>query len=207
MYSCEKMFNDRRVISFWLLLWTALTCVVFFWIMYVDNSPFLQFGPNDHTKLFGVVLDSWFKWWCVAIYTFVSTCIAAFASDSVVPFITNTVQDHKTIYIPYSKFTCLAIIQVFTCYSVVISIVGLFVALTQIDFTVVRLVSDLIINHVTTSFFLRGKIVNEAKYNAWLQEQTCKAKDDEAIDECSAGVEMKENDGLLKSADGNASDV
>lgn len=198
MFTCEKMFNDRRVITFWLLMWTVLTCVVFFWIMYVDNSPFLQFGPNTHTKLFGVVLDSWYKWWCVTIYTFVSTCIAAFAGDSIVPFITNTIQDHKTLYIPYSKFTCLAIIQVFTCYSVVISIVGLFVALTQIDFTVVRLLSDCIVNHITTAYFLRGKIVNLEKYNTWMQEQTPKTQADDVIEESDASIEMKEEVSLIK---------
>ena len=47
---CEELFNDRRIITFWLLLWTVVTCVVFFWIMYVDDSPFLQFGPNEHTQ-------------------------------------------------------------------------------------------------------------------------------------------------------------
>lgn len=197
---CEELFNDRRIITFWLLLWTVVTCVVFFWIMYVDNSPFLQFGPNEHTKLFGVVLDSWVKWWCVSIYTFVSTCIAAFAGDSIVPFITNTVQDHKTIYIPYSKWTCLMIIQVFTCYSVVISIVGLFVALTQIDFTIVRLVSDLIVNHMTTAYFLRGKIVDRERYNAWLKEQTSTTIEDDSVDDSVSGMELKEKAQLLNCA-------
>jgi len=172
--------------------------MVFFWIMYVDNSPFLQFGPNYHTKLFGVVLDTWAKWWCVAIYTFVSTCIAAFASDSIVPFITNTIQDHKTLYIPYSKMTCLIIIQVFTCYSVVITIVGLFVALTQIDFTFVRLLSDLIVNHITTTFFLRGKVVSMEKYNVWIEEQRPKSEVDDVIDDMDKGMEMKEDTSLIK---------
>lgn len=194
---CEQLFNDRRVLTFLLLLWTAATCGVFFWIMYVDNSPFLQFGPNEHTKLFGVVLDSWGKWWSVSIYTFISCGVNAFAGDSIVPFITNTVQDHKTVYIPYSKFTCLVIIQVFTCYSVVISIVGLFVALTQIDFTIVRLVSDLIVNWLTTAYFLRGKIVDKNKYDAWMREQTPKNVQDESIDD-SMSQEMKEQRTLLQ---------
>ena len=193
---CEQLFNDRRVLTFLLLVWTAATCGVFFWIMYVDNSPFLQFGPNTHTKLFGVVLDSWAKWWSVSIYTFVSCGVNAFAGDSIVPFITNTVQDHKTVYIPYSKFTCLVIIQVFTCYSVVISIVGLFVALTQIDFTIVRLVSDLIVNWLTTAYFLRGKIVDKNKYDAWMREQTPKNAQDESLDD-SISQEMKEQTTLL----------
>lgn len=197
--ACEKLFNDRRIITFWLLVWTVLTCVVFFWIMYVDHSPFLQFGPNTHTKLFGVVLDSWSKWWAVTLYTFISTCVAAFASDSIVPFITNTIQDHKTIYIPYSKMTCLIVIQVFTCYSVVISIVGLFVALTQIDFTVVRLISDMIVNHITTAYFLRGKIVDKNKYDAWLREQQPVTQHDDTIDDSVSG-EMRETKQLIQSA-------
>ena len=199
---CEQLFNDRRVLTMLLMLWTILTCLVFFWIMYVDNSPFLQFGPNNHTKLFGVVLDSWAKWWCVTIYTFISRGVNAFAGDSVVPFITNTVQDHKTIYIPYSKLTCLMIIQVFTCYSVVISIVGLFVALTQIDFTVVRLGSDLIVNWMTTNYFLRGKIVDKNKYDAWMREQEPRSQQDDTIDD-GPHLEMsdlKEKSTLLPTA-------
>ncbi len=196
-YMCEYLFNDRRILTCCIFVWTGLTCVTFFWIMYVDNSPFLQFGPNDHTKLFGVVLDSWTKWWAVAIYTLVSCGVNAFAGDSLVPFITNTIQDHKTVYIPYSKFTCLVIIQIFTFYSVVMSIVGLFVALTQIDFTMVRLVSDLVVNHLTTTYFLRGKVVDRFKYDAWLREQSATSLDDDSIDisvrsdTCESGTLLK----------------
>ena len=164
------MFNDRRVITALLGIWTLVCAVTFYVIMAVDNSPFLSFGPNTHTRLFGVALDTWPKWWCVAIYTFLSTAIAAFASDSVSPFILNTIQDHKTVYIPYSKWICLMIIQVYTCYAVVVTIIGLFVALTQIDFTLIRLASDLLVNHVTTAYFLRGKVVDRDKYDAWVRQ-------------------------------------
>lgn len=135
--------------------------------MYTDDSPFLNFGPSERTKLFGVQLDTWPVWWCVAIYTFISTAVAAYASDSIVPWITNTVQDHKTAYIPYSKWTCLIIIQVFTCYSVIMSVIGLFVALTQVDFMFIRLLADMVVNHYTTFFFLKGKKVNMKQYLAF----------------------------------------
>ena len=166
---CERLFNDRRVVTAFLGLWTFVCALTFYIIMSVDKSPYLSFGPNDHTRLLGVALDTWTKWWCVAIYTFCSTAIAAFASDSVSPFIMNTIQDHKTVYIPYPKWVCLLIIQVFTCYAIVVTIIGLFVALTQIDFTLIRLVSDLIVNHATTAFFLRGKIVDPLRYEAWMR--------------------------------------
>lgn len=147
-----------------LLGWSGLSCAVFVAIMLNDDSPFLNFGPSDRTSLFGVKLDSWPVWWCVAIYTFISTAIAAFASDSVVPWITNTVQDHKTRFIPYSKINCWCIIQVFTFYAVTQSVIGLFVALTQVDFMLIRLLADVIVNHITTFYFLKDKIHDAAKY-------------------------------------------
>lgn len=139
--------------------------------MLYDHSPFLAFGPNEKTKLMGVVLNTWGKWWCVAIYTFISTCIAAFASDAIVPWITNTIQDHKTMYIPYSKFMCLIIIQTFTVYAVIMSVIGMFVALTQIDFMIIRITADLMVNHFTTYWFLRGKQTNPMRYRIWLKAQ------------------------------------
>ena len=135
--------------------------------MFQDNSPFLNFGPSARTELFGVQLDTWWEWWAVAIYTFTSTAIAAFATDSVVPWITNTVQDHKNKYLPYSKMTCWVIIQVFTFYAVTQSVIGLFVALTQVDFLVIRMLADMIVNHFTTFWFLRHKSVDKTKYRLY----------------------------------------
>jgi len=162
---CQSLFDDKRVITVLILGWTIVSSAVFCAIMIDDNSPFLNFGPSERTVLFGVKLDTWGIWWCVAIYTFVSTAVAAYASDSIVPWITNTVQDHKTQYIPYSKWTCLFVIQVFTCYAVIMSVIGLFVALSQVDFMLIRLAADLLVNHFTTFFFLKGKTVNLRRYN------------------------------------------
>lgn len=161
---CVRLFDDKRVLCLFVGLWTLLTSTVFYSIMVEDDSPFLSFGPNNRTRLFGVLLDTWYKWWAVAIYTFISTGIAAFSSDAVGPWITNTIQDHKTQYIPYTKFTCLMIIQTFTIYAVIMSVVGMFVALTQIDFMLIRISADLIVNHFTTYWFLRNKVVDEKRY-------------------------------------------
>lgn len=162
--TCAWLFDDKRVMTAFLAAWTLVSSIVFLVIMIEDNSPFLSFGPNTRTSLMGVKLDTWVKWWCVALYTFVSTSIAAFSGDSLVPWITNTIQDHKATYIPYSKTTCLVIIQVFTIYAVIMSVMGMFVALTQVDFMLVRILADMIVNHYTTEWFLRKKIVDQAKY-------------------------------------------
>ena len=159
----QKLFDDKRILIALLGLWTLFSTAMFGFIMIEDGSHFLSFGPNPETVLFGSKLDSWTKWWLVAVYTFLSTAIAAFSSDAVVPWITNTIQDHKTRYIPYAPWMCILIIQIFTIYAVIMSVIGLFVALSQIDFMLIRLAADLFVNHVTTVWFLRGKVVDANK--------------------------------------------
>ena len=63
--------------------------------MIKGNSKFLKLGPNKAKQLLGVKMDTWFKWWVTAIYTFVSTSIAVFAGDALIPFFNNVIQDHK----------------------------------------------------------------------------------------------------------------
>ena len=177
MNAALLIFDDKRLLMIALLLWTVLSSTVFCVIMIQDKSNFLSFGPNEHNKLLGVALDSWVKWWITAIYTFISTAIAAFAGDSLWPFITNTIQDHKTIFIPYSKIMCLAIIQIFTIYGVIMSVIGMFVALTQVDFMLIRILADLLVNQYTTYWFLRGKRVDANRYEQWKEASVTELTD------------------------------
>lgn len=179
----QNLFDDKRLLIFCLGMWTMISSITFVLIMIEDESTFLQFGPNSQNSLLGVVLDTWPKWWAVSVYTFISTCIAAFSGDSLFPFITNTVMDHKTKYIPYSKFTCLAIIQVHTVYGVCFSVIGTFVALSQVDQTLIRIAADMMINHFTTRWFLRCKVVDKDKYNQWHTLQKEEFNEDQELDD------------------------
>ena len=162
--SLDAIFDDKRVLAVLIAGWTAAICVIFICIMIDDESPFLSFGPNPQTVLFGFKLDTWTKWICVALYTFVSTCIADFTSDSVGPWITNTIQDHKNMYLPYSKWTCVCIVQTFSMYAIIMGTIHLFVALSQIDFMLMRMFADLLVNYYTTKRFMQFKQVDAVKY-------------------------------------------
>ena len=167
--SLDAIFDDKRVLAVLIAGWTTAICVIFVCIMIDDESPFLSFGPNAQTVLFGFKLDTWTKWVCVALYTFVSTCIADFTSDSVGPWITNTIQDHKNMYLPYSKWTCVCIVQTFSMYAIIMGTIHLFVALSQIDFMLMRMFADLLVNYYTTKRFMQFKQVDAKKYAMHLQ--------------------------------------
>lgn len=161
------LFDNKLTLCAMLMLWTIGSSTVFCYIMIKDNSKFLVLGPNESNQLLGVKMDTWFKWWVTAIYTFLSTAIAAFAGDALCPFFSNVIEDHKTKHIPYSKFTCLLIVQCFTIYGVIMSVIGMFVALTQVDFMLIRIAADLLVNSHTTYYFLRGKEVDPVRYDMW----------------------------------------
>lgn len=169
MKNLDVLFDDKRVLCGLIAAWTVAVSVIFVCIMIDDNSPFLSFGPNPGTVLFGFRLDTWTKWGCIALYTFVSTCIADFTCDSVGPFVTNTIQDHKNLYIPYSKTTCVVIVQVFAVYAIVMNTIGLFVALSQVDFMMIRMSADLMVNYYTCHRFMRYKSVNPTMYAEYMK--------------------------------------
>jgi hypothetical protein len=162
--SLDAIFDDKRVLAMLIAGWTVTICIIFICIMVDDESPFLSFGPNPQTVLFGFKLDTWTKWGCVAMYTFISTCIADFTSDSVGPWITNTIQDHKNMFLPYQKWTCVCIVQTFSMYAIIMGTIHLFVALSQIDFMLMRMTADLLVNYYTTRRFMQFKQVDANKY-------------------------------------------
>jgi hypothetical protein len=177
----DHLFDDKRVLSLLIFGWTTVVSIIFICIMVDDRSPFLAFGPNDRTVLFGFKLNTWTKWSCVAMYTFMSTCIADFTSDSVGPWITNTIQDHKNQYLPYSKVTCLCIVQAFSMYAIIMGTIHLFVALSQIDFMMIRMAADLLVNYYTTSRFIEFKQVNAKLYKQYVSRDEHICEDDAVI--------------------------
>jgi hypothetical protein len=98
--------------------------------------------------------------------SFLSTCVNDFFGDSLSPFFLNTIQDHKTKYLPYSKTTCYIILQLWSTYCCLMSIFSVGLLMSQIDFLLIRLIADLAVNTFTTFKFLKGKEVNLCLYEA-----------------------------------------
>jgi hypothetical protein len=159
----DRVFDDKRLAVCFLMVWLSIVVIVFKDIGLLDTK-FMSLGPSSTTVFMGVVLDSWYKWGLVAAFTFVNTSINDFMSDAISPWILNTITDHKTRYLPYSKFTCICISQLWSIYCNVMSVFGLFLAMTQIDFVLIRMMADLIVNVYTNMRFMRNKVTCEERY-------------------------------------------
>lgn len=159
----DRLFDDKRIAVTFLLVWLIVVICIFKDIGLLDTK-FMTFGPSSNTVFMGMVLDNWYKWNLVATFTFVNTSINDFMSDAISPWILNTITDHKTRYIPYSKYTCLMISQLWSVYCNVMGVFGLFLAMTQVDFVLIRMSADLMVNMYTNLKFMRKKITCPERY-------------------------------------------
>lgn len=173
-----RLFDDKRLTCTFLSAW-----LVFILICFTDlgvmETDFMSFGPTDHTFFMGIAINTWRRWWWVAGFTFANTAINDFVGDSVVPWIVNVLQDPKTHYLPYSKFTCWLITQIYSMYVGVMSIFGIYLLLSQLDFMLIRMLADSLVNVYTTYTFMAHKKVNRAKYEAYKRRATAMESDDE----------------------------
>jgi hypothetical protein len=189
----DKVFDDKRVAVAVLMLWLTIVMTIFKDIGLLDTS-FMQFGPSPTAKFMGVILDTWYKWGMVAAFTFFNTAMNDFMSDAISPWIINTITDHKTRFIPYPKIICLGIAQMWAIYCNLMSVFGMFLAMTQIDFVLIRMLADLSVNTYTNMKFMRGKEYSVDMYYACDMELQGMVKDPVALEEeARKGVEKEED--------------
>jgi hypothetical protein len=159
----DKLFDDKRLAVSLLMVWLTIVIVVFKDIGLLDTK-FMTLGPSPNAIFMGVTLDTWYKWNMVAAFTFINTSINDFMSDAISPWILNTITDHKAKYLPYSKTTCLLITQMWAIYCNMMSVFGLFLAMTQVDFVLIRMGADIMVNMYTNLKFMRNKITCMERY-------------------------------------------
>jgi hypothetical protein len=164
VYIMDRVFDDKRLAVCVLMVWLIIVMTIFKDIGLLDTT-FMTFGPSTTAKFMGVVLDTWYKWGMVALFTLINTSINDFMSDAISPWILNTITDHKSKYIPYPKYICLGIAQLWSIYCNLMSVFGMFLAMTQIDFVLIRMMADLTVNTYTNLKFMRLKEYSSSKYN------------------------------------------
>jgi hypothetical protein len=159
----DALFDDKRIITLFLIVWLSIVLIVFKDIGLLDTK-FMTLGPSENTVFMGVKLDTWYKWGLVASFTFINTSVNDFMSDALSPWILNTITDHKNRFIPYSKIVCLSITQMWSIYCNIMSVFGIFLAMSQIDFVLIRMMADLTVNAYTTTKFIRNKTYCPEQY-------------------------------------------
>lgn len=154
----EVFFEDKRLTCLLMMTWLCIVLVIYTFSGVTNHhGQFLHIGPSDKTIVMGVVIDTWPKWNILALLAFCKTGMNEFVGASLSPWIINTIQDEKTAILPYTKTTCLIIVQLFTIYGHIMSVFGIALLLSQVDFLVLRIAADLIVTSFAMCQFMRNK--------------------------------------------------
>lgn len=160
----DNLFEDKRLTSALMMTW--LFVVIFIYSISsvgTHHVQFLHVGPSAETIVMGVVIDTWGKWYIISILAFLKTAMNEFVGDSLGPWIINTLQDEKTTTLPYSKGVCLLIVQLYTIYGHIMSVFGIALLLSQVDFLVIRIIADLSVTAFAMYRFMLHKTVRVYK--------------------------------------------
>ena len=99
MWLLDTIWADKRICTVILLVWLVVVLVGF---QSIDlfHSSFMRCGPSSETRILTMVINTWHRWWLVALASFFSTIMSDFMSDSISPWIINCIQasSQQTIY-------------------------------------------------------------------------------------------------------------
>ncbi len=81
----------------------------------------------------------------------------------------------QTTTIPYSKLVCVGITLSYTVYCHAMSVVGIALLLSQVDFFFVRVLADLVVSAFAMTQFLRDKTIAQPGYTNVAPDATAAA--------------------------------
>jgi hypothetical protein len=157
-------FDDKRVTIACISVWFFICLGGFGWLG-IFSSEYMRIGPSATLTYMGMVIDTMPRYIAVVVFVVLSTAINDFASDAIGPWIQNTVMDHKSQTIPYSKFTIVFIAQSWSLYCGVMTVASIALVFAQFDLIIYRLIVDLFVNQYTMRRFLTNKTHDPFRYH------------------------------------------
>lgn len=164
--SLKRFFMDLRLVSILMTIWLIMVILIMIEIGIFSNSDFVAFGPRKELSFMKVPIDSYYKYNMLIVLIVTHTFITDFIADSLSPHVLNVVQDPKTKYIPHKTRTYIAVTTIWAIYCSITQLFAIFIAFAQLDLLIVRLLSDILANFVTTSIYLHGKEYDPIKFKA-----------------------------------------
>lgn len=152
----SKLFHDKRIVAGVFLGW-GLIVFGMFWSTGILHSNFVSFGPSDKLKFMEFQINTWGKWGAVAVFGALDSAIWELAHEAIHPWALNSVLDPKTTTLPYSKFTCLMVIESYYLHGMVLGPFAFWISLTQFDLVLIKGVASMLMRTYSHYQYIKDK--------------------------------------------------
>lgn len=165
------------------------------------SADFLNFGPSPSLVFFSSTIDTWGSWAALVSYSFLAQAVETYFSETMAPWITNTVQDVKQKTLDMRRWQAVSVVNLYVTFTWVNYILAVHIAMTQLDLLLVSLLANILISTYTTWKYVKQKKVfcEEPKYErieivlAETTENDTDSCDSKSGPHCSVG-DYDEND-------------
>lgn len=81
----KLLFEDKRYTMIVLVIWMTVSCTVFRELG-AFHMHFMTFGPSNETIFMGMIIDTWKKWYFLALFSFFNTATNEFLGNALLPW-------------------------------------------------------------------------------------------------------------------------
>lgn len=138
-----------------MILWGILFTLILYLLS--NESLSFNFGPSDDRYFLSIKIDNWYKWSFISLLIMIDKFINSVCVDIIGSWISHTLHDHKTKFLPYNKNICYFISNVYSLYFNLRYIITLNLLISQVDYAILRAFSDVIATHYTTKIQINNK--------------------------------------------------
>ena len=167
----RNLFIDLRLISMLMVIWLTIVLLIMVEIGVFANSKFVAFGPRKELSFMHVSVDTPYKYGMLVIMIIIHTVVSDFISDSLNPHLLNALQNTSSRYIPHKPHVYYTVTTIYAFYCGISQLFIIFIAFAQLDLLIVRLLSDILANLLTTSLYLQDKTHDPQKFNQIVEEE------------------------------------
>ena len=153
----HTVFKCQGKIAGFLGLWIFATSLYLIYLRECNILIFFNVGPSKTVHFVGIVIDNWGKWYLMMGFTIVTQILKMLADEIISPWIINTIMDDKSNDCNLQYYESQAICQTYYLFSAMVKIVQISISITQIDFIIVFIMTDIIISIYTTHMYLKSK--------------------------------------------------
>ena len=152
MFKLNEPLKCTYLLSIWGL--------IFSFILYIssDNNNFrLNFGPSEERYFMAIHINTWFKWILFGLLIMLDKFINSISVDIIGTWINNNLHNESVTYLTYNRLKTFFIADFYSFYFNIRYIITLKLLISQIDYAILRALTDVIATHYTVFLHIKDK--------------------------------------------------
>lgn len=142
--------------------WLLLFMIVFLAIGGHHGNRLLHFGPSELLYFFTVHINTWARWFWLTVFLVADAVVQAWSANIMTPWLTNSVYAQSadggvSYLVDYRHGTTLLVVTVYQLWASTRQFLPFYLAFTQLDLLVVRIVAEVLVSAITGWAAIREK--------------------------------------------------